>query len=101
MPVTGRCEVCGVEHPAAPVRPYTRTSDMLIVQFMNEDGFSVAELARQLNRDPEDLREHMGQAIKQGTFRRIHKAMMEFGGVYATKMRKRAKKEGWAEMGTG
>lgn len=84
-----------------PIRPYTYTTDVLIVQFANEDGCSVAEIARHLARDPEDLKKHIAEAVKRGTFRRLHRAMMAYGGIYALKMRNPARRGGMAEMGTG
>lgn len=52
------------------VRPYTETSNMLIVQDL-EEGRSIKFMAAIYDRDPEDLKKHIERIIQDGTARKI------------------------------
>lgn len=70
-------------------RQYTPASDMLILQLLVEDGYSVHEVASALNRDADDLKAHLFELVKTGKLRKLHRRLLNYGGIYAVRYRKR------------
>ena len=72
-------------------RPFTNTSDMLILQSIIEDRASIREIAVLLGRDPEEIRERIIFLKRSGRLKQIHKSLMQAKGVYAMKYIRRKK----------
>lgn len=69
-----------------PYREYTRTTDMLIMQYLSEE-YSLAHIAAILHRDYKDLQRYFSE--NQDKLQKAHAKMMRYGGVYAVRLQRR------------
>ncbi|MBC7340909.1 MAG: hypothetical protein H5U02_00385 [Clostridia bacterium] len=73
----------------APVRPYTPATDVLVVLFLDEDGMSPAEIARELRRDREDFRRYFEEFVSSGRIEKVREGLWLNSEVYAARMAKK------------
>lgn len=60
--------------PGSRIRPYTETSNMLIVQDLAR-GRSIKHIAKMYDRDPDDLQRHIEKILRDGTADRINRML--------------------------
>lgn len=81
--------ICGQE---GRVRPYSDTTNKLIVLMVNVDGYDADRIAHILKRDPVDVLRHILEMKADGTFDRCHEEMMAYDGLYRYQMLKKLEK---------
>lgn len=67
-------------------RPFTRDSDMIIVQFMLEDEYSPSRIALELGRDREAVEIHIEELKKSGRFEAIQEWLNRNSVAHKRKM---------------
>jgi len=62
---------------ASKIRPYTETSNILIIQDL-EKGWSIQQIAEMYDRDPADLRRHINKILQDGTAGRLKRMLTSY-----------------------
>ncbi|SHF43440.1 hypothetical protein SAMN02746089_01910 [Caldanaerobius fijiensis DSM 17918] len=78
--------------PQNLIRPYSETTNKLIVLMTNVDGYDADRIAHILKRDPVDVLRHILEMKADGTFDRYHEEMMAYDGLYRYQMLKKLEK---------
>jgi hypothetical protein len=81
------------QYMSHPVRPYTDTSDALIVQMINEWGYKPAQIAYVLYRDKDDVARHIQELRQTGKFQQIHQTLLDTGSLYAIRVNKQQRNQ--------
>lgn len=67
-------------------RPFTDLSDLLVIQFMEEDDYDLIRIAREIGRDYNTLSEHIEEIRQSGRYDKLKKHLEETSIPHRRKM---------------